>query len=285
MGSAESTLASVNTGTVVRRKALSIGINYIGTDNELNGCVNDSHSMLNFFRELGYPEDRILYLNDLDFDQTSPRYPNKENILKAIQWLTTDDDTEAFELGYSSGQPLQGKAFFHYSGHGSQILARDTAELDGMDEVIVPVDFDLVTDNELRNIFTVLGPGQCLQVLMDCCNSGTNLDLPYTMTATRFSVSPVKKDSYLESRGLIQQFSAVKDHQYASDLPATNLDPSMGAMTKAFLQIVRSFRYQGTLKQLTYEINRRMLSFTRSPDQNVVYSSGNNFRSDDMIYF
>ena len=46
--------------------------------------------------------------------------------------------------------------FFHYSGHGSQI--RDVAsgdELDGRDEIIVPLDFrraGIITDDDLFHI-------------------------------------------------------------------------------------------------------------------------------------
>ena len=33
-----------------KRKALLIGINYVGTNSQLNGCWNDAHNMANFIR-------------------------------------------------------------------------------------------------------------------------------------------------------------------------------------------------------------------------------------------
>jgi hypothetical protein len=45
--------------------------------------------------------------------------------------------------------------WIHYSGHGSQVRDRDGNEADGMDEVVVPVDYTtagFIVDDDIFNI-------------------------------------------------------------------------------------------------------------------------------------
>ncbi|BAO40688.1 metacaspase-1 [Kluyveromyces marxianus] len=153
-----------------RRKALLIGINYFGSQNQLRGCINDSHNMFNFLTQrYGYRPEDIVMLND---DTTDPvRVPTRANMLRAMQWLVKD------------AQPNDA-LFFHYSGHGGQTKDLDGDEEDGMDDVIYPVDFQVagpIIDDEMHAIMvTPLQPGVRLTALFDSCHSGTVLDLPYT---------------------------------------------------------------------------------------------------------
>jgi hypothetical protein len=69
---------------------------------------------------------------------------------------------------------------FHFSGHGSQIRDRDGDELrDNMDELICPWDMNwddgFITDDTLYEIFSQLGKNVMLEVVLDCCHSGTGL--------------------------------------------------------------------------------------------------------------
>ena len=67
--------------------------------------------------------------------------------------------------------------FFHYSGHGTQVPTdNDDPEVDGLDEAIVPVDMNLIVDDDLRLIFCQLPLGARMTMLADCCHSGTMLD-------------------------------------------------------------------------------------------------------------
>ena len=56
-------------------------------------------------------------------------------------------------------------------------------EADGYDETLVPVDYDsagLIRDDDIyATLVTALSQGVTLVSLMDCCHSGTVLDLPY----------------------------------------------------------------------------------------------------------
>jgi len=152
-----------------RKKALCIGINYIGSSNALGGCINDAQNMKRFLEmNYGYQSQDIVILTD---DARHERQlPTVQNIREAMQWLVRD------------AQPND-SLFFHYSGHGGQVKDTDGDEEDGYDEVIYPVDFETagpLTDDELHfTMVSPLPPGCRLTSIFDSCHSGSVLDLPY----------------------------------------------------------------------------------------------------------
>lgn len=152
-----------------KRKALCIGVNYIGQSGELRGCHNDAKNLRNFLcRQYGYRDEDIVMLTD---DAPNPRMiPTKENIIHAMQWLV------------NNAQPND-SLFFHYSGHGGQTKDMDGDEEDGFDEVIYPVDYETaghIVDDDMHAIMVrALPPGCRLTAIFDSCHSGSALDLPY----------------------------------------------------------------------------------------------------------
>ena len=128
------------------KRALSIGINYPGTSNSLRGCVNDSR-MIEILLRTRYGFEDITLL--LDNDATT------DNMRKALNKLV--DSAEPGDV-----------LFFHYSGHGSQVLNQkddDDIEPDGLDEIICPVDLLVSSDaismiishhSENRNVVVTL---------------------------------------------------------------------------------------------------------------------------------
>ncbi|TIB03331.1 hypothetical protein E3P96_01916 [Wallemia ichthyophaga] len=113
------------TGT---RKAVCIGINYVGTDNELGGCQNDADKVRKFLiKRCGYKPQNIMLLKDSNDTDTSMQ-PTKKNMLAAMRWLV-------------DGAKLNDALFFHYSGHGGRTKDLDGDEDDGFDETVYPVDF------------------------------------------------------------------------------------------------------------------------------------------------
>lgn len=152
-----------------RRKALLVGINYTGSKNALRGCINDVKNMSQFLQQkFGYSYDDMVILTD---DQSEPvRWPTRDNILRAMQWLVKD------------ARPND-SLVFHYSGHGGQTPDRDGDEESGFDDVIYPVDFEQageIVDDIMHDIMVrPLPPGCRLTALYDSCHSGTALDLPY----------------------------------------------------------------------------------------------------------
>ncbi|KAJ2935477.1 hypothetical protein H1R20_g1617, partial [Candolleomyces eurysporus] len=130
------------------KKALLIGINYVGTFNELQGCVNDVLNLRKFITERwGYDNSNIVTLTD--DKKVSKLAPTKANILAQLKELV-------------KGAQQNDALFLCYSGHGTQIRDEDGNEIDGEDEVICPVDFE-----------------HAGYIDDDCCNSGSALDLLY----------------------------------------------------------------------------------------------------------
>ena len=72
---------------------------------------------------------------------------------------------------------------FQFSGHGGQQKDKTGDEKDGMDETILPYDHDKagqITDDQLyKMLIKPLPPGVLLTCVMDCCHSGTSIDLPF----------------------------------------------------------------------------------------------------------
>lgn len=154
------------------KKALLIGINYIGSKFQLKGCFNDVKNIKEFITsKYNFPEANMIIMTD---DQKDPRFiPTRSNIINAIRWLVD---------GAKAGDSL----FFHYSGHGGQvedIEHKDGDESDGLDETIMPVDFEQngqIIDDELHQLMVKpLPEGVRLTAIFDCCHSGTVLDVPY----------------------------------------------------------------------------------------------------------
>ncbi|KAG0093371.1 Ca(2+)-dependent cysteine protease [Podila epicladia] len=152
-----------------RKRALFIGINYFRQRNELRGCINDVRNIKAFLmRQYGFMEADCITLTD---DQKDPtRIPTKANMIAAMQWLVRDArPNDSF--------------FFHFSGHGGQTRDLDGDEEDGCDETIYPVDHEragTIVDDTLHALMVRPLPAGCrLTAVMDCCHSGSAMDLPY----------------------------------------------------------------------------------------------------------
>eukprot|EP00656_Telonema_subtile_P057364 TRINITY_DN9410_c0_g1_i1.p1 TRINITY_DN9410_c0_g1~~TRINITY_DN9410_c0_g1_i1.p1 ORF type:complete len:136 (-),score=7.79 TRINITY_DN9410_c0_g1_i1:127-534(-) len=99
---------------------------------------------------------------------------DSDNIIKHMLWLVHD------------ARP--GDVFFlHYSGHGSQTKDYDGDEADGLDETLVPVDYKtagtIVDDDIFEIVCRNLPAGVRLTAVMDCCHSGSLMDLPFSFVA------------------------------------------------------------------------------------------------------
>lgn len=103
------------------RRAVMIGINYVGQQGQLSGCHNDVLNMVEYIKDIhGFKDENITILMD-DGKHLSP---TRQNILNAYRTLVNE------------ARP--GDAIFcHYSGHGGKLRDDDGDEKDGYDETLV----------------------------------------------------------------------------------------------------------------------------------------------------
>ena len=156
------------------KKSLLIGINYVGTKQPLNGCHSDVENIGEFLSYRGYSNDQDsqVILRD-DADPDSPFYPTGRNILAAMDWLVSTPETTCF---------------LHYSGHGSQVEDVDgNRPTTGLDDSIVPIDYE--TNGQIsstilhEHLVTNLAHNSTLFIIMDCCHSGSAVELPFVYRA------------------------------------------------------------------------------------------------------
>ncbi|OCH87218.1 hypothetical protein OBBRIDRAFT_796394 [Obba rivulosa] len=233
------------------RKALSVAVRYrhlkaVDPYLELPDTHNDPPIVHNLLTQVyGFNEEDITIL----MDDGHHVLPTRENILKAMHDLVVDTQP---------GDEL----VFHFSGHGWQVPNLDGTEDDGLDEVLWPVDIvydgndehqkNYILDDELREILVNHLPrGSHFLILLDCCHSGTAVDLPNcngdfcpktpavqlrpdcvrgtqafgTLHSTQhdddesYIISPVKRfagfESLLDTQGLplVESWSACMDNQ------------------------------------------------------------------------
>lgn len=86
---------------------------------------------------------------------------------------------DAFDCSSSMFHPLVPSCV----GHGGQQPDEDGDEEDGLDETLIPLDFaengHIIDDDILKILVKPMRKDVHCTVIMDCCHSGTVLDLPY----------------------------------------------------------------------------------------------------------
>ncbi|KAK1815974.1 hypothetical protein LTR12_009666 [Friedmanniomyces endolithicus] len=158
-----------------RKKSLLIGINYVGSQHSLQGCHRDVENVREFLTAMNYPADpgsQVILRDDRSTDPRGPFWPNGHNILAAMQWLISEPGT---------------MNFLHYSGHGGQVRDDEGDRASGFDDTLVPVDFEntgQIPSGILHNLLVSrLPPQSSLFIVLDCCHSGSALELPYVFRA------------------------------------------------------------------------------------------------------
>jgi hypothetical protein len=167
-----------NLEIIMIKRALIVGINYVGTGNDLRGCINDAKNMQTLLAGRGFDQIEML----LEKDATTA------GIKAALERLVT---------GVSPGDVI----VFHYSGHGSQLPSK--TEADGFEEIICPIDLNwttrVITDADLKKVFNTVPKGVNTTLILDCCHAGDALnqdigDSVGTAPATKSLAPPVADD-------------------------------------------------------------------------------------------
>ncbi|PAV24204.1 peptidase [Pyrrhoderma noxium] len=229
-----------------RRKALLIGIKYYRRkDKRIKGLKGPHHDVQEIKKLLqdvyGWTPDCFRILKD---DNTRPEnQPTLENIKFQINELVKDA---------LPGDHL----FFYYSGHGGQVPDTNGDEDDGMDEVIV---------------------SRChLTALMDCCSSGTGLDLPFDPVRKR--AAKVRK----LSEGDVVLLSACEDGDRAFEKKDEEDEYKRvrGMLTLAFINSLKR-RRMATYDDLMNDV--RLHLQRRKTIQTPQLSSSHMIKMDDYI--
>lgn len=243
-----------------QKYALLIGINYIGTKNELNGCINDIMNVKTLLmNKFNYPEDNFEIITD-----NTPIKPTRNNILTAIRnRLSKLKEGDTW--------------YIHYSGHGTyDHNYGPDFESDGNDEFICPLDAN-ISDDELNDLLVKRLPkGVKLRCVFDCCHSGTVMDLPLKLN----DESKVCVESYNMPQKDIIMISGCRDDQTSADAPIDNT--YSGALTWSLCLVLEQLSYRDEIKNwnwrdfmvlLRFYLRQRdfdqvpQLSFTKFGDQ------------------
>jgi hypothetical protein len=257
-----------------RRRALIIGINYKSLANKgvhLYGCVNDAQRMYAYvcaqvMRDLtlddaasGEAKDvlcdvRVLCDEAVQLVEPADKRiktrvlkskPTRSAIERSLRWLASDADATT-------------RLWLSYSGHGVSVRDENGDERDGKDEALVPLDYeqsDMILDDWVReNLVDCLPSGARLFGVVDCCHSGTALDLPITLedksrhvsNKSAKQVKRYKRDEWrlvqqrtrfekvAEARADVVMVSGCRDNQTSADAWEDRM--STGALTHAFLK-------------------------------------------------
>jgi len=206
-------------------RALCIGINYTG-ESRLNGCINDAINMTKMLTARGYDCELMTDATDIK--------PTRANILDGIWRLISSDATNMF---------------ISYSGHGGRVKDYNEDESDSLDETICPLDYKTagqILDDQLRAFCMLVDRGKTLTWLMDCCHSGTSIDLAFNLWERRGKFAMIREgDSALG--GLLENPIPLP---YVKTYPLTNanvfmISGSQDVQTSADALI--SGKYQGAL--------------------------------------
>lgn len=199
--------AAPSSQNVLRKIALLIGLNYAGTANELNGCINDVNNMKKFLLTKGFAERDIKLITDANSPVTI------KMVMDELKKLCVNENA---------------LLVFHYSGHGSNRRNNDSDEneADGMDETIYVSDGDL-HDDKIRKLVSKTPASSKLFAVFDSCHSGTICDLRYNLKVDRNRKKNVSKDavafsltensSYPETAAQISVVSGCKDEETSAD--------------------------------------------------------------------
>jgi hypothetical protein len=220
------------------KKALLIGINYVGTSSALNGCINDVTNMKAYLLTKGYSDANITVLTD----ETNIK-PTRANILNFLLSLILSDANTLF---------------FHYSGHGTFVTDENGDETDGKDECICPIDYTvagMVLDDEIRGLLQCLNTNKSMTIILDSCYSGSASDLCWNLYERAGKYSMIKDTKQTPTRGKVVMLSGCRDDQTSAD--AYIAGTYQGALTNSFLSVVNSgtpLSYDTLVRQLRLKL-------------------------------
>ena len=223
------------------KKALTIGLNYKNTPNELYGCISDIVNISNVLTsQYGYLKENIVQLRD---DSSSPNLqPTYLNILLNLTKIVNESDKLS-------------EIWIHYSGHGSQMRDRNGDETDGLDETIVPMDYQrkgFISDDD---IFNIIKNVKCKTILIfDSCHSGSVCDLQWSFDFNGNGFIKTLNVNKEINNPFIVCLSGCKDAQTSADSFSDTYKMPMGAFTDALIYSMKSNGFNINILKLYADI-------------------------------
>jgi metacaspase-1 len=253
-----------------KRRAVCFGINYLGTENQLAGCIQDAYHMQEMLLK-SYNYDQVIVVTD----ETNVR-ATRSNMMHAIHWLVRDS---------KAGDSL----VVHYSGHGSQLADRSGDEADRLDECILPLDFareGTITDDELfqKLVVPLSGTGARLVGVFDCCHSGTQMDLRhrYEWRQGRVLTSTRQKRARSSIDVDVTYLGAARDAELSADVQEED-GAAYGLFTHVLLDTLRNANFQLSYEQMLQSLETQIRS--RNGNQHSQLSSWNPLSLSHSFYF
>lgn len=235
---------------------LLIGVNYRGTEAELNGCINDVENVKEMLTSIyDYNENDIQLMTD----DTEVK-PTLKNIISGLIHIAdksyNDDISEVW---------------ISYSGHGSYVTDDGEDEDDNKDECLVPIDYmssGLLRDDTINHALGLINPNCRVVVVIDACHSETIIDLKYRYISGKKNVV---ENKHCKIRSNCVMISGCRDIESSYD--AYNINNSQefsGAMTTALLAVLKNFDYTITCWRLLKEMRKflRKREFSQIPQIN-----------------
>jgi hypothetical protein len=235
------------------KKALLIGIRYFDISGvTLNGCINDIQNINNMLIDAyDYDSSNIIMLRD---DSEEYMQPTRANILLTLDTIVRQTSN-------------LDEIWIHYSGHGSQIKDNNGDEVDGLDDVLVPVDYQTtgyIADDE---ILIMIKNIKCKAIIIfDCCHSGTICDLPwsYEFTSSKDeSMEYIKSgnnDVVIDNKN-IYMISGCKDYQTSADTFDNSSNQFVGALTTSLIDCLRYNKHDVDIMTLYRDVCVYLLTF------------------------
>ena len=215
----------------IKKTAILVGLNYLGTNAALNGCINDANGMKNILRsKYGYKDIKVL--TDKNISKTN-------NILDILEAL------------------IESKSdimYFQYSGHGTQIYDLGKDEKDGLDEALYSVGGTIITDDEIEDKIKLVPAGSTMIMVVDACHSGTIIDLPYQMDNNNNNIIKINNN---QIDGNIICITGCRDNQFSLDVKQNNI--WYGAMSNSLQKIIKNNNIRNfTWKKLIVELRKSL---------------------------
>lgn len=244
--------------------ALCVGINYKGSDHQLNGCLNDANDWSDLLQKQGFQVERLL-----------EEKATLENMVLRMSNLV------------ASLKPGETGAIT-YSGHGTWLPDLNSDEPDGRDEALVPFDVgddgtNLLIDDDIGLMFDKLAQGARIIFVTDSCHSGTVfrfMPLPWERKEAQRLVRFLPPSHFVKDDALLRRveraYSPSGTRSAASQTPSRGLVHFSGCMdteysSDAFIGgrhcgafsyfALRAFKKGGTYREIWTNIRQNLPNY------------------------